>query len=133
MLKSGAEARLTKSQFGFRSGRGTNDAVYVARRHLELAWAHRGGSVAMLALDWSKAFDSINTECLLIALQRFGLPQKLVDLIAGLYSNRRFQVRDGMQLSSERNQRSGISQGCPLSPFIFVMVVSVLLEDAIDC
>ena len=106
ILKSGAEARFTKSQFGFRSGRGTNDAVYVARRHLELAWAHRGGSVAMLALDWSKAFDSINTECLLIALQRFGLPQKLVDLIAGVYSNRRFQVRDGMQLSSERNQRS---------------------------
>ena len=86
----------------------------------------------MLALDWSKAFDSINIECLLIALKRFGMPQKIVDLVAGLYSNRRSHVREGTQLSRERMQLSGISQGCPLSPFIFVMVMSVILSDAVD-
>ena len=30
-----------------------------ARRHLELAWAQRNGGVVLLALDWSKVFDSI--------------------------------------------------------------------------
>ena len=131
ILRSGAEARLTQSQFGFRKHRGTNDAIFAARRHLELAWAHRIGGLAMLALDWRQAFDSINTECLLVALHRFGLPDKVVEVIRGLYANRRFQVKNGNSFSQERQQRSGISQGCPLSPFLFVMMMTVLLEDAV--
>ena len=31
--------------------------------------------------------------------------------------------------SRERHQRAGISQGCPLSPFLFVMLMTVLIQD----
>jgi len=33
-------------------------------------------------------------------------------------------------MSSERQQRAGISQGCPLSPFLFGMVMTILMVDA---
>lgn len=52
-------------------------------------------------------------------------------LIQGIYDDRHFQVRDGMEYSKRHKQCAGISQGCPLSPFIFVMVMSVLVHDAV--
>jgi len=126
---AGAERRLTTTQFGFRSGRGTNDAIFAVRRHIELALAHKGGRVGILSLDWKMAFDSINTEALISASKRFGVPPKLLRVIQHIYADRRFSVVDGELQSTERPQRSGVSQGCPLSPFLFVMLMSVVIEE----
>ena len=51
LLDAGLDERLWRSQFGFRRGRSTQDAIYVARRHIELACAQRTGRVSLLALD----------------------------------------------------------------------------------
>ena len=59
MKVGGPESRLWKRQFGFRSGRSTKDALFIARRRIEQALAPRGGFSLLLALDWRKAFDSI--------------------------------------------------------------------------
>ena len=128
---AGAESRLTDSQFGFRRKRGTADALFAVRRHIELAWAQRGGHAAFIALDWAKAFDSIAPAALEAALLRFGVPQHLVTLIANVYSHREFVVVDANSESARYGQHSGISQGCPLSPFLFVMVMSVIIQDSI--
>ena len=128
----GAEDRLTSTQFGFRRGRGTGDAICAVRRHIDLALAQRCGRTAMLALDWAKAFDSINVGAMIIALRRFGLPEKFLRIISHIYEDRWFQVTDGSACSSTRRQCSGISQGCPLSPFLFVMLMSVMMNDAVS-
>ena len=128
----GAEARLTMSQYGFRRGRDTVDAIFAVRRHIDLALAPRSGAKALLALDWKKAFDSINIQGLLTALERFGVPSKMVRLVRNLYSDRMFAVRDGSNQSAWRQQCSGISQGCPLSPFLFTMTMSIIIQDAIE-
>jgi hypothetical protein len=128
----GIEDRLTKSQFGFRRKRGTNDGIFAVRRHIDLALAQRYGSKGILALDWKKAFDSISPEALNVALNRFGLPAKLQRIVEQLYSGRQFSVRDGGCQSTLRAQRSGISQGCPLSPLLFTITMSVIVQDAID-
>ena len=39
-------------------------------------------------------------------------------------------MKDGGRLSDPRLQMAGISQGCPLSLFLFVMLMSVLMADA---
>ena len=61
---AGAEDRLTATQYGFRRKYGTVDAICAARRLIELAWAQRYGHSGLLALDWKKAFDSINPAAL---------------------------------------------------------------------
>jgi len=131
LIAASAEGRLSEGQFGFRSGFSTQDAIFVLRRKIETAWAQKNGCLYVLALDWAKAFDSLDPEAMLDALRRFGLPSKILNLVRAIYTDRRFKVQDSSHLSSERAQNSGISHGCPLSPFLFVMVMTVVLEDAV--
>ena len=85
---AGADKLVWSSQFGFRLGRSTEDALHCVRRAVEKAWADKGGSLHLLALDWRKAFDSIDPSATLNALRRFGLPPKLLKAIAAIYSER---------------------------------------------
>ena len=95
LLDSGADAKLWFSQFGFRRSRSTLDAVFVARRRIEVAMANWGGRLSLLALDWRKAFDSVNVDALIFALRRFGIPPKLLRVISHSHAERFFVVRDG--------------------------------------
>ena len=99
---------------------------------MEEAWAHRGGEVHLLALDWRKAFDSINASGLLSALKRFGLPDFVVEAVAAIYSELVFHVKENSSTSQRRQQHAGICQGCSLSPFLFIIVMTVLMKDATD-
>ena len=63
----------------------------------------------MVALDWRKAFDSVNVHCLLDALRRLGIPSQLIQLIAALIRDRSFTVSDcgvtPQKLSMSRYER----------------------------
>ena len=132
LLDAGIDQRLWPSQFGFRKGRSTIDALYVARRHIELACAKRGGQISLLALDWARAFDSVHVGRLLHCLRRFGVTGRTHSAISSLMHNRQFYVEDFGVPSERRLQRSGISQGCTLSPLLFVIVMSAVMQDAVD-
>ena len=84
---AGVDQHLWKSQFGFRAGRGTVDALFVIRRLLEKALNSKDECFICLALDWAKAFDSIAPEGLIDSLRRFGLPSHFVEMIGAIYSN----------------------------------------------
>ena len=130
LRSAGAENRIWPTQFGFRRHRGTGDALFVARRIIEDTWARRDGKVIFLALDWARAFDSVSPAALSIALRRFGCPPAFVQMIGSIYSDRNFVVKDGGCESARCSQQFGISQGCPLSPFLFSILMTVLLHDA---
>ena len=115
LVQAGAEGRLSKTQFGFRTGCGTVDAIFILRRRIEIALAQRSGRALILALDWQKAFDSVDSVALLAGLARFGVPQKMLNSIASIYTGRQFRVADCGSESELHGQCSGISQGCPLS------------------
>ena len=132
LVEAGAEDRLSKFQFGFRRKCSTVDALFVLLRRMELAWAQKYGQIVVLALDWAKAFDSIDPSAMIAALHRFGLPKQVLEIIRRIYENRQFQVNECGQTSKQRPQAAGISQGCPLSPFLFVMLMSVLMHDALS-
>ena len=85
LLAAGADSRVWSSQFGFRPGRSTDDALHCVRRAMERACADRGGSLHSLALDYRKTFDSIDPSALLNALRRFGLPLQFQTAISAIY------------------------------------------------
>ena len=55
-----------------------------------------------------------------------------LEAIKDIYSDRMFAIQAEGSKSSPRPQRAGISQGCPLSPFLFGMLMTILMEDARD-
>eukprot|EP00959_Pyramimonas_sp_CCMP1952_P191864 4011834-Pyramimonas_sp.AAC.1 len=104
--------------------------MFYARRLIENVLDTQNGRLILLALDWAKAFDSVSPERLVQALVRFGAPAQFAAAVKSVYTNRRFSVREAGNTSETRAQEFGISQGCPLSPFRFSIIMTVLMHDA---
>ena len=107
---------------GSETNRSTVDALSVAKRLQE--YAERTGQQGMMILiDWEKAFDKISHKWLSKVLENFDLPKEILGVIKALYQKTRFQVDvDGVKSKTAR-QNTGIIQGCPLSPYLFIMVM----------
>ena len=73
--------------------------------------------------------DKINHDMLLAALTRFGIPQQMVDMIGSIYTGLQIILLVSAGKSSQRCQASGIAQGCPLSPYLFITMQSVMFLD----
>ena len=75
------------------------------------------------------AFDKIQHDKVLLALHRLGFSQHFIDVIQNCYRKPTFYVKDDFGTSEIKQQRSGIRQGCPLSPFLFTLVMTCIDED----
>ena len=66
---------------------------------------------------------------MLEVLRRLQVPDKIYRLINDFYANPEFKVRSGNNESEWKFQYSGIRQGCPLSPYLSVLVMGALFAD----
>ncbi|KAF1328105.1 reverse transcriptase, partial [Globisporangium splendens] len=79
-----------------------------------------------LLLDFAKAYDSIDRSFLAQALQHLGFPLKFVHLVKVLHSQTTYKFIVNGFLSRKYNVTSGIRQGCPLAPLLFILAFEVL-------
>ena len=114
-LRLWSENWTMNTQYGFRSGRSTGHAIFLARRLQSFAEA-TGKNISIILLDWEKAFDRLDHNRLIESLQRVEVPQRLLQLIKDIYSRPKFRVSCGEGSSAFYCQETGIRQGCPLSP-----------------
>ena len=129
IIAGGSESRMRSTQFGFRPGRGTSQALMIARRMIDAAHVCDNGGLHLVMLDWAKAFDRLRPDSMRVALLRFGLPTEICDMISAIYAERYFAIVDHSGTSLEHPQPAGIAQGCPLSPYLFIAVQTVMLHD----
>ena len=73
----------------------------------------------MLCLDWEKAFDRVDRTELINSLNRMGVAEKLINIVKMLYKDTRFMIEIEGTQSKLGKQKTGIRQGCPLSPYLF--------------
>ena len=88
----GVETRIRNTQFGFRPGRSTIQALSMVRRMIDAAYASKTPGLIAVMLDWAKAFDRIRVDSMMAALRRFGLPIPMLEMIAAIYKTIVFHV-----------------------------------------
>ena len=57
------------------------------------------------------------------------IPKQVLRVLTAFYISPKFRIKDREGMSTYRSQRTGITQGCPLSPYLFIILMTVLLED----
>jgi len=127
-LAANIEEKIWKTQYGFRAKHSTAEALYITRRIQDFYETH-GDKFFMLFLDWEKAFDKVDQKKLINALYRLNIPAKILKIIESFYRDPKFRVKDVEGLSGYRKQRAGIRQGCPLSPYLFILLMTVIFHD----
>eukprot|EP00959_Pyramimonas_sp_CCMP1952_P439085 9192224-Pyramimonas_sp.AAC.1 len=94
LVQGGAETRIRDSQFGFWPRRGAGDALMLTCRMIDAAHLRVNGGLFLILLDWAKAFDIFKPDCMCDALERFGLPSGVVELVRAIYSAIFFTIED---------------------------------------
>ena len=81
---------------------------------------------AILFLDFSKAFDSLEWEFMHQSLIKFGFKHSMLKWVKTLYTNIKGCISNNGWISKTYSINRGIRQGCPLSALLFVVAVEIL-------
>jgi hypothetical protein len=129
-LADAAEAKqlLPKGQMGNRRGRSTELAIRVVTEAVFTAWGH-GAVASLLQLDIKGAFDTVNHTRLLHILAEKGYPIWFVRWISSFLEDRSVRLHFDGATASPRTLTTGVPQGSPLSPILFLLYISTLYEE----
>lgn len=106
---------FSESNFGFRLGRSTHDALKQAKKHVE------AGHIWVVDMDLEKFFDRVNHDILMSRLARRIGDKRMLKII------RSFLTSGIMQNGVVMRRHEGTPQGGPLSPLL-----SNILLDELD-
>lgn len=101
---------MSDYQCGFRQNRSTVDQIFLLKQQMEKRWEY-AHSIHILFVDFAKAYDSVDREALYKIMRSFGIPDKLVTLVAVATKVSRMRVRAGGGLSDEFEVVTGLKQG----------------------
>jgi hypothetical protein len=122
------DKHLDPDQYGFRKGRSTAQPLFILRRTQEIQ-EEAALECHLLLLDWEKAFDKVDQGRMIKAIRRLGLPEKIIRMITAIYQAPNYVITDKGTTTRPRIQKTGIRQGCPLSPYLFIMLMTVIMHD----
>jgi retron-type reverse transcriptase len=106
------------SQYGFRQGRSTIDAVKHARRSAQEMVTHQGVVLAV-SLDITTAFNTIPCDRIIEAMRYYQVPKYLVDVIKTYLSDRWVECSSKRGIERRPVER-GIPQGSVLGPILWI-------------
>ena len=127
-LGAGIDPQLRNEQAGFRKGKSRSDHIFTLRQILEQSKEWNTTLYATF-IDLEKAFGSVHRESLWRILRHYGIPSKIVNIIRMLYSDFKAKVICGPQLSENFSLKTGVKQGCILSPFLFTLCTDWLKKE----
>ena len=128
-LQAIIEPQLMEAQCGFRKGRSTVDQIWVVRQVVEKAMEYKT-TVFLCFIDLTKAYDSVNCQAMVAILREYGVLHQLAEIIDQLHSETWCHIRSAGDTSESSEVKSGVRQGCVLSPLLFNRVMDKIMREA---
>ncbi|KAA3460139.1 reverse transcriptase [Gossypium australe] len=118
---------ISPQQTGFIAGRNISDNIIIAQEIIHSMRSKRGDKKWMaIKLDLEKAYDRISWKFIEVSMKAAGVPEKIRKVIMGAISSSTMQILWNGVPSRVFKPVRGIRQGCPLSPYIFVLCMEWL-------
>ena len=79
----------------------------------------------IISIDAEKAFDKIQHPFMIKTLQKVGIEGTYLNIIKAIYDKPTANITLNSEKAESISSRSGIRQGCPLSPLLFNTILEV--------
>lgn len=124
-LKKGLDTIISETQTGFMKNRHISCNIRLILDLLDYLDAVDSEAL-ILFLDFYKAFDTIEHKFLLHSLKSFGFGNRFIDIVSMFYNNINSSMIINLSTSKRFQINRGVRQGCPISPFLFILITELL-------
>ena len=124
-LKSVLESIIDETQSGFMRNRHIANNIRLVLDILDYPDLILDDSL-ILFLDFRKAFDTVEYQFIFDSLEKFGFGQYFVNTVRTLYANGNSSIKLSTGTTPRFDIKRGIRQGCPISPYLFLLVTQLL-------
>ena len=126
-LKNEVDNILRDHRAGFGQDRGCIDQIATLRIIVEQSMEF-DSSLYINFVDYEKAFDSLDRDTLWKLLKHYGIPEKIITLISNTYDGMTCRVTHAGRLIDSFQVKTGVRQGCLLSPFMFLVAIDWIMK-----
>ena len=113
------------SQTGFIKGRYIGENIRLIQETIEKLENENSPGLLFFA-DFEKAFDSISHKYILRCLEAFNFGADIIKWVECFYQGANSCVQNAGYMSDFFSINRGVRQGCPLSPYLFILCIEVL-------
>lgn len=127
-IKPQMERFMSRSQFGFRPGRGTIDAIFIMRQLMEKAREHNV-PLHYNFVDFKAAFDTVWREALWKMLGEVAIEPRIINIIKECYEETLCAIMVDGNMTEWFEVGVGVRQGCCLSPSLFNVYLEFVMRE----
>ena len=127
-LRKAIRPEISHTQCGYVKDKGTRNAVFMLRVLMEKSIA-KHQDIFLCFIDYTKAFDKVRHENLMIMLEKLEVDGKDLRLIRNLYWDQTAAIRIDGEVGEWKNIKRGVRQGCVMSPDLFNLYSENILRN----